>query len=140
MSAPNNRAGKIVRQEDASGYQEFSYGALGEITENIRTFVLPNETGTYTFAMNFEYDSWNRILNMIYPDGEEVNYHYNLGGLLKSMDGFKRYTNYNYIDSIQYNKFEAKTGRKYDMVEKYMRMIKIIDLSYILEKRNEVIK
>ena len=100
-------------QEDASGYQEFSYGALGEITENIRTFVLPNETGTYTFAMNFEYDSWNRILNMTYPDGEVVNYHYNLGGLLKSMDGFKGNTNYNYIDSIHYNKFEAKTGIYY---------------------------
>ena len=113
MGTPGNRAGKILRQEDASGYQEFSYGKLGEITENIRTFVLPNETGTYTFAMNFSYDSWNRILTMTYPDEEKVDYKYNVGGLLSSVKGFKGNAIYPYIDSIHYNKFEAKTGIYY---------------------------
>ena len=42
---------------------------LGELTENIRTFALPFESRTYTFKMQYEYDSWNRIQRMIYPDG-----------------------------------------------------------------------
>ena len=29
--------------------------------------------------MQYEYDSWNRIQKMTYPDGEEVHYDYNLG-------------------------------------------------------------
>ncbi len=59
--------------------------------------------------MNFEYDSWNRIMTMEYPDGEKVDYKYNVGGLLSSMKGFKGNAAYPYIDSIHYNKFEAKT-------------------------------
>lgn len=30
---------------------------MGEVTKNIRTFALPYETKTYTFAMEYEYDS-----------------------------------------------------------------------------------
>ena len=36
-----NAVGKVVFQEDASGWQKFKYGKLGELTENIRTFALP---------------------------------------------------------------------------------------------------
>ena len=71
----------------ASGWQTFSYGKLGELTENIRTFALPFENQTYTFKMNFEYDSWNRIKSMTYPDGEVVHYDYNCGGMLKKVYG-----------------------------------------------------
>ena len=69
--------------EDASGWQNFSYGKLGELTENIRTFALPFESKTYTFKMQYKFDSWNRILTMTYPDGEEVSYSYNWGGMLE---------------------------------------------------------
>ncbi len=82
MGAADNAAGRIVLQEDASGWQKFSYGKLGEVTKNIRTFALPNEEKPYTFVMSFEYDSWNRIQEITYPDGEVVGYDYNLGGML----------------------------------------------------------
>ena len=58
---------------------------LGELTENIRTFALPFESRTYTFKMQYEYDSWNRIQEMTYPDGEVVHYDYNRGGMLKKV-------------------------------------------------------
>jgi YD repeat-containing protein len=45
-----NQAGRITRMQDASGVQQFSYGKLGEVIENIRTFVLPGGSETYTFA------------------------------------------------------------------------------------------
>jgi len=82
-----NAVGKIIFQEDASGWQTFSYGKLGELTENIRTFALPFENQTYTFKMQYEYDSWNRIQRMTYPDGEVVHYDYNLGGMLEKVYG-----------------------------------------------------
>ena len=81
---------------------------MGEVTKNIRTFALPYETRTYTFAMEYEYDSWNRIQNMTYPDGEVVSYEYNKGGVLQRVTGNKNGQAYTYIDSLLYNKFELK--------------------------------
>ncbi len=111
--AVNNRAGRIMLQEDASGWQLFSYGKLGEITENIRTFVPPYEMTPYTFKMNFEYDSYNRIQRIVYPDSEEVNYHYNLGGMLDSIGGRKGSIQYAYVKNIFYNPFELKESVVY---------------------------
>ena len=108
MGAAHNRAGKIVTQEDASGWQEFFYGKMGEVTKNIRTFALPYETKTYTFAMEYKYDSWNRIQKMTYPDGENVYYKYNRGGMLQRIIGEKGNQTNIYIDSLYYNKFEVK--------------------------------
>ncbi|NOQ25414.1 MAG: hypothetical protein GQ564_08625, partial [Bacteroidales bacterium] len=66
-----NRAGRIVVQEDATGAQEFFYGNLGEITKNIRTIIVPDD-GIFTFVTEWEYDTWNRLTSMIYPDDEEL--------------------------------------------------------------------
>ena len=89
LGVADNCAGKVMFRKDASGWQTFKYGKLGEVTENIRTFALPYENQTYTFKMQYEYDSWNRIQSMTYPDGEVVNYGYNPGGMLKSVSGTK---------------------------------------------------
>ena len=113
MGDTNNCAGRISSIEDASGWQKFSYGKLGEVTENIRTFVLPFDDYPYTFVMKYEYDSWNRIQNMTYPDGEVVSYQYDKGGMLKSVRGVKNGVSYKYIDSIKYNKFELKDAVYY---------------------------
>ena len=58
--------------------------------------------------MKYEYDSWNRIQAMTYPDGEVVRYGYNFGGMLEAVTGNKHGVPYRYIDSICYNKFELK--------------------------------
>ena len=91
-----------------NGRITFKYGKLGEVIENIRTFALPFENQTYTFVMKYEYDSWNRIQVMTYPDGEVVRYGYNFGGMLEAVTGNKHGVPYRYIDSICYNKFELK--------------------------------
>jgi hypothetical protein len=52
----------FLSKNTASGFgvflQQFSYGNMGEITEIIRTFVMPNQQGNgpITLAMQFEYD------------------------------------------------------------------------------------
>ena len=55
--------------------------------ENIRTFALPFESQTYTFKMEYEYDPFNRIQSILYPDSELVEYRYNLGGMLNKVKG-----------------------------------------------------
>jgi len=47
--ASDNRAGRVVLQEDASGAQEFSYGPLGEVVKNTRTVVIPQH-GVQTYS------------------------------------------------------------------------------------------
>ena len=113
INANNNRIGRVWAIEDASGRQEFSYGTMGEVIENIRTFVSPIDDYTYTFAMEFEYDTWNRIKSMVYPDGEQVNYTYNSGGSLKSVSSTYAGNQYSYIDEIKYNRFGQKNYVEY---------------------------
>ena len=48
QGAVANRAGRIMFQEDASGWQTFSYGKLGEVTENIPIFARVSRTQTQT--------------------------------------------------------------------------------------------
>ena len=112
-NASINAVGKVILQDDASGWQTFSYGKLGELTENIRTFAPPFENQAYTFNMYFEYDSWNRIQIITYPDGEKVSYDYNRGGMLESVNGDKNGDTYKYIEEIRYNPFEQKESVHY---------------------------
>ena len=103
-----NAAGKVMFRKDASGWQSYKYGKLGEVTENIRTFALPYENQTYTFKMQYEYDSWNRIQSMTYPDGEVVSYKYDRGGMLDKVTGHKDNADYTYVEGISYNRFGLK--------------------------------
>ncbi|MBQ9435392.1 MAG: hypothetical protein IJU33_04625, partial [Bacteroidales bacterium] len=135
-TASYNRRGRIALLEDASGFRAYKYGKLGEVTEEHRTFVLPNESYQYSFKTQFSYDSWNRVQKITYPDGEEVLYRYNTGGMLDSVYGRKSaimrdgtgdgvdeerigppappitYT-YRYINHTTYNEFELKSGQWY---------------------------
>jgi RHS repeat-associated protein len=104
-----NAVGRIYMIEDGSGFQKLGYGKMGEVTENMRTFVIPYENGNYTFKMQYEYDSWNRTKSIIYPDGETVFYGYNTSGDLVSVNGLKDGRNFAYINHISYNKFGQKT-------------------------------
>lgn len=110
--ASDNRAGRIVLQEDASGAQEFFYGPLGEVVKNVRTIVIPQHD-EQTYTTEWKYDTWNRLTSMIYADGEEVTYTYNVGGLLRSMDGKKKNATFSYVKQLGYDKFEQRVFLAY---------------------------
>ncbi|TWP24608.1 type IV secretion protein Rhs [Apibacter muscae] len=110
-NAKENRVGRVVLQEDATGAQEFKYGSLGEITEVRRTLVIPNQA-IATYVTQTKYDSWNRIEHIIYPDQEKVEYKYNTAGQLVQLKGSKAYS-YNYVEKIGYDKFEQRNYLKY---------------------------
>ena len=110
---------------------------MGEVTENIHTFALPNESQPYTFKMNYSYDSWkicasrmkrklvfcseaqpnlrvaNRVQSITYPDGEVVSYWYNRGGMLRNMEGQKGTQTFKYIEKIYYNRYGLKDAQWY---------------------------
>jgi len=110
-NAKENRVGKIMLQEDATGAQEFSYDRLGNIEKVVRTVVIPNQA-IATYITKWKYDSWNRLEEMTYPDNEKVSYSYNTAGLLESVKGAKAYT-YNYVNKLGYDKFEQRIYMKY---------------------------
>ncbi|MEG1905398.1 MAG: RHS repeat-associated core domain-containing protein, partial [Bacteroidales bacterium] len=143
MGAPYNRAGRVVMQEDASGYQQFFYGKLGEVIKNVRTFVLPNEDKSYTFTMKFKYDNWNRIQWMVYPDGDSVNYRYDFGGELQSMGSRKNGQDFSYIDKIEYDKFGnrisiiygngSETTYRYDVLQRLSNLTSYTGEGYLMQ-------
>jgi YD repeat-containing protein len=68
MGDSDNRAGRIVLQEDASGAQEFFYGPLGEVVKNIRTVVIPQH-GEQTYVTEWkrvEYLTYLEIIRSLY--------------------------------------------------------------------------
>ena len=115
---PENRANRIKLIQDESGVEERSYGKLGEITQIVKTIASDTQGNSANsveeYTLNFEYDTWNRIRNVIYPDGlgnadgEIVSYQYDAGGLLKSIAGNKDGIAYFYLNEMKYDKFEDR--------------------------------
>ncbi|OXB11850.1 RHS repeat domain-containing protein, partial [Flavobacterium reichenbachii] len=106
------RRGRLWFVQDASGGQEFFYGKLGEIEKEIRTLRI-TPTDVQTYISKYEYDTWNRIQKMTYPDGEVVDYTYNRAGKLQSMQGKKESHTYDYIKQLSYDEFEQRKYLKY---------------------------
>jgi RHS repeat-associated protein len=107
-----SRRGRLWFVQDASGGQEFFYGKLGEVEKEIRTLRI-TPTDIQTYISQFEYDTWNRIQKMTYPDGEVVEYTYNRAGNLQSMQGKKESHTYDYIKQLSYDEFEQRKYLKY---------------------------
>ena len=107
-----NETGRVVAIYDVTGEQNLKYGVMGETTEVKRTIVAPN-LPTRIFTTQFDYDSFNRIQRLIYPDGESVSYLYNRGGNLNRMSTQLNGVDYDYIKEIDYDYFEQKTYMKY---------------------------
>ena len=103
-----NNSGRMYTKSDGTGYTVYSYGKMGEIVSENRT-VFGYNIPTMNFQTFFNYDSWNRIKQITYPDGENVYYGYNMGGNLKSV----RNDYQDYIKEITYDLYEQKTKVTY---------------------------
>ena len=70
--------------------------------KTIRT-VLLNSADVRTYVSEAEYDSWNRIRKMVYPDGETVTYGYDRAGQLNRMTSEKDGFTYDFITDMIYD-------------------------------------
>ena len=100
-----NRRGRVWLIEDASGGREYFFDVNGHPTKEIRT-VMINRTDISTFVSEYSYDSWGRLLSMIYPDGEKLDYVYDEAGKLSSIKGHKAGHDYDYVTEIAFDKFD----------------------------------
>lgn len=107
-----NRAGRLVLVQDASGGVERFYGKLGEEIKTIRT-VLLNSADVRTYVSETEYDSWNRVRKMVYPDGEVVTYGYDKAGQLNRMSSEKDGFNYDFIKDMTYDVYGNIASKTY---------------------------
>jgi RHS repeat-associated protein len=106
--APANGAGRIVKAADASGVLLDSYGKLGEITKEVRTVSTFVGFERPTYTTQYTYDTFGRLQQMVYPDGELLTYHYDSGGLVNQVTGVKGKNTYTYVSRLEYDKFDSK--------------------------------
>ena len=66
-----------------------------------------------TYVSEAEYDSWNRIRKMVYPDGETVTYGYDKAGQLNSMTSEKDGFTYDFITSMTYDVYGNISTKTY---------------------------
>ena len=102
-------AGQPDTVRDGSGVQTFEYDEMGRVSKSVRTLSVPTSGYAYTFTHTYEYDSWNRMLSLTYPDGERVHYTYNRAGDLLKMTGDKNGNQRMYINGIEYDKYGKRT-------------------------------
>ena len=76
--------GRVVLRVDGSGATEYGYDAMGNVVDELRTIVVPH-TGTASFVTKYRYDSYGRILRILYPDNEKVLYIYDRCGNLEQI-------------------------------------------------------
>ena len=99
------------------------------MTKTIKSVILA-ETDIRTYIWEADYDSWNRINTMTYPDGEVVTYMYDKGGNLNSIttekDGDKQTLiaeqRYDKYGNLTYRKMGNGTETKYDYDEKRLHL------------------
>jgi len=110
-----NGVGRVIKIEQGDGFKQddYKFDQMGNLIYEKKRINTPL-FGDQEYLTQFEYDSWGRIYSMIYPDGEEVQYHYNDAGDLDRMTGHRStITSYNIVSSILYNGFGQKTELVY---------------------------
>ncbi|MEV6107918.1 SpvB/TcaC N-terminal domain-containing protein [Streptomyces sp. NPDC051940] len=107
--ASDNAAGRITVIKDAAGEVRRGYGPLGETVRESRTLPGPGPQ-IRTFTTGYDYDSLGRLLKLSYPDGEVLSYAYDSGGHVTAATGVKGGYTYDYVDQVDYDKFEQRTA------------------------------
>ena len=114
-----DQGGRLRSMRDKTGFHHFTYGKLGEVVED--TKIIRDQDGTPRyFKTKYKYDSWGRILELVYPDQEKIVYKYNSVGQLISIvnqDGFQYLTNvkYNYFDQPYFIQY----GNRVEMIQEF---------------------
>ena len=108
-----DKAGRITLRQDGTGTEEFVYAPLGNVAQSVRKVVIPTETAVYVFRTTFKHDSFGRMRDIVYPDGEAVHYGYKTGGLLQSVTGVKNGQQNIYLKNRQYDEQSRKTLQLY---------------------------
>lgn len=160
--APNaafHRAGRIAKITDESGIEERFYGSLGELTKSaktVRSFAGPEFSGTY--STEWTYDTFGRMREITYPDGEVLTYEYDQGGRVVSARGKKQGKTQRYLDDVAYDAFGSRvkltlgngvvTNYAYDPNRRWLAFLKtstpegevLQELTYTFDRVGNILK
>jgi RHS repeat-associated protein len=110
-----NGAGRVIEVTDDAGREERSYGKLGEVTATTRILrpILPGDRER-RFTTSFSFDAFGRMMSITYPDGEQVKYGYDAGGLLERAAGHRALGGATqvepYLSSLMYDEFGQRVS------------------------------
>ncbi|MGX7826194.1 SpvB/TcaC N-terminal domain-containing protein [Actinokineospora sp. 24-640] len=102
--APDNTANRIASVRDAAGTATRAYGPLGELVRETRTVTAINGPAR-TYTTSYRHDSFNRVLQLTFPDSEVLTYEYDSGGQVHRATGHKGGHDYTYLHRLDYDKF-----------------------------------
>ncbi|MBI4951311.1 MAG: hypothetical protein HY908_04705, partial [Myxococcales bacterium] len=109
LGQPGHRVGRIVEVTDESGVDERAYGKLGELVRQTKTVASDtqgqSDDGPEVWTTTYVYDTWGRLQQLTYPDGEVLRYAYDSGGLVRAATGQKLGNEYPYVERLEHDKF-----------------------------------
>ncbi|KFZ44718.1 hypothetical protein KD27_04180, partial [Smithella sp. D17] len=95
-AAKENCIGRLSKVVDGSGTTEFFYDKLGREIKSVKT------VDAHAYEFQREYDAWDRLTKLIYPDAEVVEYSYDINsGFLDKV--FSSSNTTNYVNSMNYD-------------------------------------
>ena len=144
--AANNGADRIIGIVDGAGTVSREYGPLGEVISETRATTAENHK-TISFTTEYQFDTWNRVLRLTYPDGEVLSYHYDSGGQVDSATGGKGGFTYTYLKRLDYDKFSqrvlldtgngTRTQYSYDSANQRLKTLKAnLSQGYVFQNLN----
>ncbi len=160
--AANNRANRIASVTSEAGTEERFYGPLGEMIQ--QTWTVASDTPfndpfdlPEIYTTLWTYDTWNRVHEMTYPDGEVLTNRYDSGGKLDNITGEKIGFDYNYLDLMGYDKFGQRnfmragngvettyayvpTTRRLDALQTSNQLRTFMDMSYVYDDVGNIIR
>ena len=96
-----NSLGKLTKVIDNSGTNLYYYDNMGNIIKDVKKI-----KGDKSYTNIMGYDALGKITNMIYPDGECINYRYNKVGLLNAITNTEGQP---YLKNIFYDIYGQRT-------------------------------
>ena len=112
----SNLAGRLAARTDASGTVSYMYGKLGETTKETRTISshIDGFKKDRTATMEYKSDYLGRMQEIVYPDGERVEYAYDYGGNVCGISGTtKEGKDFSYVKDIGYDEYGQRNFIEY---------------------------
>ena len=100
----SNGAGRVIEINQGQGFKQdyIKYDELGQVVDENTTIDVPMY-GPRMFVTTKRYDSFGRIIQATYPDGDQVNYRYTNLGELFSIDSRVNGITQSIVSGILYN-------------------------------------
>jgi len=109
-----NQAGRVKTVKHQSGTETREYGSLGEVVKETLVLTAAANGGSTTpsYTTQYDFDSFGRLHKLMLPDGEIITNRYDSGGNLNEIDGTLNGRPYQYLQRLDYDRFESRVFLK----------------------------